>query len=327
MSFYIKNIEIKERVILAPMAGITSFSYRKFMNPFGCGLTVTEMISDCGLVYKNKRTEEMLYTDGSDRPLSVQLFGGETETLLQAIDRLDELGVKYDLLDLNLACPVPKVTKNNGGSKWLLDLNRLEEMVTKIGNRSKKPVTAKIRLGWNKINVYEVCKLLEKCGVSFISIHARTKEELYSGKPHFEEISDLKNVIKIPFGVSGNIFSVEDALTALNITKADAILVARGGIGNPELITNINKAINGEEYNDTLDFNRQVTYLKTFTELLIKEKGKTRAMSILRGLAPKFLLKLDIEGIKELRNKITTKSKTIDDLFNYIDEFKKGNHL
>ena len=180
MSFLIKDLEIKKRVILAPMAGITSFSYRKFMNEFNPGLTYTEMISDFGLIFHNKKTIDMLYSDGSDRPLAIQLFGGSKETILKAIDVLNELNLKYDVLDLNLACPVPKVTKNGSGSSWLTRPDELYDMVRAVVSYSPKPVSAKIRLGYDEVNVDTIAPLLEQAGVSFLAIHARTKKELYS---------------------------------------------------------------------------------------------------------------------------------------------------
>lgn len=323
MAFYIKDIKIEKNVILAPMAGITSFSYRKFMKKFGCGLTYTEMISDCGLSYHNKKTEDMLYTDGSDRPLAIQLFGGDKETLLKGLERIEELGIQYDILDLNLACPVPKVTKCNGGSSWLLKEDEMYEMVKAIVEKSSKPVSAKIRLGWDEIKVDDYVQLLEKAGVSFIAIHARTKKELYSGKPHFEALKNVRDLIKIPFGISGDIFTVEDALNALKITRADAVLVARGGVGNPNLISNINLAFEGKEYNENVDFDEQTNYLKEFSSLLIKEKGKERAYSLLRGIAPKFYSNFKTPKIKEFRNDITTNAKSIEDMFKIIENYKQ----
>jgi len=320
MSFFIGNIEIKGRVILAPMAGVTSFSYRKFMKQFGCALTYTEMISDCGLNYGNKRTLEMCYSNGEDAPLGLQLFGGTKETLLKAIDVLEENNIKYDILDLNLACPVPKVTKNNGGSKRLLDQNELFDMVSAVVKKSKKPVSAKIRLGYDSINVYDTCKTLENAGVSFIMVHARTKKELYYGAPHFEEINNLKNVIKIPFGVSGNIYTVHDALKALEITKADAVLVARGGEGNPLLVKNINAALNGEKYEETT-FEKQKKFLFDFIDLLVEEKEEKHALPILKGEAPKFFNMFSGQEIRQLKQKITENCSSIDDIKNLINEF------
>lgn len=327
MSFFIKDIEIKKNVILAPMAGITSFSYRKFMNEFHPGLTYTEMISDFALIYHNKKTFDMLYTDGSDRPLAVQLFGGSKETILKSIDVLKELNINYDILDLNLACPVPKVTKNNSGSKWLIRKEELFDMVQAVVRKSEKPVSAKIRLGYDDVNVDEIAPLLEKAGISFLAIHARTKKELYLGKPHFDLLKNIRDEIKIPFCVSGNIYTVEDALNALKITRANAVMVARGGIGNPLLIENINRAIEGRNDFIETNFNRQAEYLYRFIDLLIKEKGEKAAFSILKGIAPKFFLNLDLPNVKNLRSSLSRDINSLSKAKEIIENYKIENLL
>ena len=328
MSFFIKDIEIKKNVILAPMAGITSFSYRKFMNQFNPGLTYTEMVSDFALFYRNKKTFDMLYTDGSDRPLAIQLFGGSKETILQAIDVIDELNINYDILDLNLACPVPKVTKNNSGSKWLTRKEELFDMVQAVVKKSDKPVSAKIRLGYDEVNVDEIAPLLEKAGISFLAIHARTKKELYSGKPHFDLLKNIRDEIKIPFCVSGDIYTPEDALNALKITRANAFMVARGGVGNPLLIENINRAIDGRNDFIKTDFDKQTNYLLEFTELLIKEKGEKSAFSILKGIAPKFFLNMsDIPNIKNLRCSLSRDIDSLEKMKGIIADFKSTSNL
>lgn len=323
MSFLIGDIEIKSKVILAPMAGITSFSYRKLMNKFGCGLTYTEMISDCGLIYKNNSTYELLKSDGSDRPLAIQLFGGNKDTLLKAIDELEKLDFQYDILDLNLACPVPKVVKNNGGSSWLKDQEKLYEMVSEICKKSKKPVSCKIRLGWDSVNVIETCKTLENAGVKFIAIHARTRKQLYTGLPHYEELKTLKEVIHIPFCVSGNIFTVEDGINALNITNADAVMVARGGIGNPQLISDLNESLKENKVIKTnKDVVKQMDYLKECSSDLIKELGEVKALRILRGIAPKFLD--DIPNSKEYKKELTMSISSKEELNNLIKKIKES---
>ena len=322
MSFFIGNIKITKRVILAPMAGITSFSYRKFMNKFGVGLTYSEMISDCGLIYGNEGTLELLKSDGSDRPLAIQLFGGSKETILKGLEILNSKDISYDILDLNLACPVPKVVKNNGGSSWLKDQSKLFEMVSAVCQKSIKPVSCKIRLGYNDVNVYETCKTLEKAGCKFIAIHCRTKKQLYSGLPVFSAIKDLKKIISIPFCVSGNIYTVNDALEALKITNADAVMVARGGIGNPNLIKNINKALNNEPYNENKNLNEQLDYLTEFSLSLINEFGEIKAIRMLRGIATKFLD--GIPDMKKYKNKICQETKTKQDLLDIIEEIREN---
>lgn len=322
MSFFIGNIEIKSKVILAPMAGITSFSYRKLMREHQAELTFSEMISDCGLIYGNKETERLLFSDNKETPFAIQLFGGEKDNLLKAIDILENSNINYDILDINLACPVAKVLKSHAGSFYLQDLDHLYDTMKAICDKSNKPVTAKIRLGFNEINVVNICKTLEKAGVKFISIHARTKKELYSGEPHYEALKDLKNEIKIPFGISGNIYSVSDAINALNITKADAVLVARGGIGNPELISNINKALNNETYNEERDINRQCNYLLQFCESLVSEKGERQAISILKGIAPKFFI--GFPDSKKIRQEIVLNMNSISELKLIISKILKN---
>ena len=322
----IKNLELKGKVILAPMAGITSFSYRKFMNKFGCAITYSEMISDCGLIYNNKRTFEMIKTDGNDKPLAIQLFGGKKETLLEALDILEKSNTNYDVLDINLACPVPKVTKSNGGSSWLKDVPLMKDMMKSIVEKSKKPVSAKIRLGWEKNNIIEIAKALEEAGVSFLTIHCRTKKELYIGEAHYEALKDLKKYIKIPYAVSGNIFTLNDAIKALEISKEDSIAVARGGIGNPLLIKNINHYLNNElDKIEEPTIEGQIEYLKEFTTLLNEEFGEQRAVSILRGIAPKFFNMFS--NTKKLKNEISTTITSIDSLFNIVNDYLMNNEI
>lgn len=321
MSFKIGDVEIKGKVILAPMAGITSFSYRKFMKQFNPTLTYTEMISDCGLIYENQRTLNYLKTDGSDRPLAVQLFGGNKEELVKAIDIIENAGYEYDILDLNLACPVNKVIRNNGGSSWLKDQGKLYEMVKAVVEKSKKPVSCKIRLGFDSINVEETVQTLEKAGACFIAIHARTRSQAYSGKADYEKLKNIKDLIKIPFCISGDIFTVNDALNALKITRADAVMVARGGVGNPELITNINLALEGKPFDENLDYQKQYKYLKEYVGYLVEEYGETRAVSLLRGIAPKFFIKLP--NSKQLRIELASTIKKEQDIYDICDKYIK----
>ena len=242
--------------------------------------------------------------------------------MLKGLEVIENSNIEYDFLDLNLACPVPKVTKGNGGSKWLTKLDEMYEMVKAVVEKSKKPVTTKVRLGWKSVDIEKICVLLEKAGVSFIAIHARTKEELYSGKPHFEELKNIRDLIHIPFGVSGNIFSVNDALNALKITRADAVLIARGGIGNPNLIKNINLALESKEYDENVTFEEQKQYLYRFMEYLKEEKGEFTAVSLLKGLAPKFF-NFNFPFIKELRSNLSQKISSYSDIYNRIREYEE----
>ena len=320
--FKIGNVEIKGKVVLAPMAGITSLAYRNFMKRFGVDLVVTEMVSDCGLIYENKKTLEYIKTTPEERPIAIQLFGNNSETIIQAMKICEKENPNFDFFDINLGCPVPKVTKAGSGSALLKNPANLRQMFEKICKATTKPVTAKIRLGYNEnsINFLENINALEEAGVAAIGIHARTTAQLYSGKPRYELLKNLREKMSVPLFVSGNIYSLDDAISALEITKADAVMVARGGVGNPQLVKQINHYFEtGERLpNSTLEEN--ITYLKEFTDMLIEEKGEYRAMSILRGIAPKFLD--GYPNMKQYKNMLAQSLTTRASLERILDEIR-----
>lgn len=324
--FKIGEIEIKGKVVLAPMAGYTFLSYRNFMNPFGVSLCFTEMVSDMGLIYGNKETFAYIDFPKSDVPTGVQLFGHNPDSIAQAAKICLEYNPNIDFFDVNMGCPVNKITSAGAGSSLMKNPAKCGEIVRKIKEITNKPVTAKIRLGWDKksINYLEVIDELEKAGVDLISIHARTRSELYLGEPNFEEIRDLRLKMHVPLLVSGNIFTVEDALKALEITKADGVMVARGGVGNPLLITNINHALNNEELEETT-FEKQKEYCLTLVKAVIEEKGEYSGIRIFRSMASKFFFNLP--QIKKLRNRLSSEIVTYDDIVRIINEYKEENNL
>ena len=320
--YKIGNITIDSKVVLAPMAGVTSLAYRNFMKPFGVGLTVTEMVSDCGLIYENKKTLDYLKTTELERPIAIQLFGNDSDTIIKAMEICEKANPNFDFFDINLGCPVPKVTKAGSGSALLKNPAKLRQMFEKICSSTTKPVTAKIRLGWSddSINFLENIKALEEAGVAAIGIHARTTSQLYSGKARYELLKDLRNKMNVPLFVSGDIYSLDDAINALEITKADAVMVARGGVGNPQLVRQIDHYFKtGERLpNSTLEENKK--YLLQFTDMLIEEKGEYRAMSILRGIAPKFLD--GFPGMKPYKNMLAQSLTTKASLERILSEIR-----
>lgn len=321
--FKIGNVEIKSKVILAPMAGVTSLAYRDFMKPFGVGLSVTEMVSDCGLIYDNKKTLEYIKTSELERPVAIQLFGGDADNICKAIDIVLKNNKNIDFIDINLGCPVPKVTKAGAGSVLLKDPKKLQDFMTKIVHHSPIPVTAKIRLGWNdsNINFLDNISALEKAGVSGIGIHARTTSQLYSGKARYEFLENLRDKMSIPLFVSGDIFSLDDAIKALEITKADAVMVARGGVGNPTLVKQINEYFESGVRLPNATLEENLKLLTKFADMLIKEKGEYHAMSILRGIAPKFLD--GYPGMKPVKNQLAQSLTTYNSLLRIISDVNK----
>ena len=322
MSFYIKDLEIKKSVILAPMAGITSFSYRKFLSEFGVGATYSEMISDCGLIYNNKKTIEMMKNDSNfNRPYGIQLFGGSKESLLKGLEVIENSNIEYDFLDLNLACPVPKVTKGNGGSKWLTKLDEMYEMVKAVVEKSKKPVTAKVRLGWKSVDIEKICVLLEKAGVSLIAIHPRTRNQLYTGCARYELIKNIKEKMKIPLAISGDIFTLEQAIEYQKMTGADFIMVARGALGNPFLVTQIATYFKTGEILPSPTLKQNLNYLKEHFEKLISLKGEETATKEMRGIAPHYLK--GYPNTKAIRNLLATQMKTYQDFLTIISSLNE----
>ena len=197
--YKIGNVEIKSKVILAPMAGVTSLAYRNFMKPFGVGLTVTEMVSDCGLIYENKKTLEYVKTTELERPIAIQLFGNSAETILKAMKICEKENPDFDFFDINLGCPVPKVTKAGSGSSLLKDPAKLGQMFKKICEKATKSVTAKIRLGWSddSINFLENIKALEDAGVAMVSAEVTMIPQNYVKLTDEEELKNLNKTLDL----------------------------------------------------------------------------------------------------------------------------------
>ncbi len=309
----IGGLEIKGKVILGPMAGITSLPYREFMKPFGVALSYSEMISDCGLSYGNKRTYEYFATSSIDRPVGLQLFGSDIAISKKAISILEN-NADYDILDLNLGCPVNKVTKTGAGSAMLKSPDTLYRYVRAMVETSHKPVTAKIRLGWdeNSINVFTVAKLLEDAGVAMFTVHARTSKQMYSGHADYEAIRALNEHVNVPFAISGDIFSPLDAKKAMDITGATLVMVARGAVGRPNLIKDINDYLEHGSINPAPSVLEAVHWAKEFSTKLINYEGERLAIMQLRGIAPHFFT--GFRGYKRIREAISSNARTKEDL-------------
>ena len=321
----IKDINIGLPIILAPMAGITNFAYRKLMKEQDCPLVVTEMVSDFALHYGNKETINMLKTNEFEKPLSVQLFGGTKESLLLGVNVLNNLG-GFEILDINLGCPVNKVVKEGSGSCWLKNERQEElfEAIKAVVETSKYPVTCKIRLGWDEesINVVETCKLLEKAGVSLIAIHARTRSMMYSGTPKYEYIKLAKEAISIPIIANGDINSVDDAIKVLEITKADGIMIGRGALGNPYLIKELVTYFNKNERLPSSSLKDKIMFVKRHFEYLKELKGEFKAVAEMRGLSPHYFK--HFENSKKIRMMFTT-MKSEQDFLKICEEIINNN--
>lgn len=248
----IGDIEMKNRVVLAPMAGVCNPAFRLIAKEFGTGLVCAEMVSDKAILHGNKRTLEMLYVDEREKPLSLQIFGGDRESLVEAAKVVDQQ-TNADIIDINMGCPVPKVTKCDAGARWLLDPNKIYEMVSSVVDAVQKPVTVKMRIGWDDEHIYAVenARAVERAGGKAVSVHGRTREQLYTGKANWDIIRDVKQSVSIPVIGNGDVFSPEDAKRLLEHTGCDGVMIGRGALGNPWMLyRTIQYLTNGELLSD-----------------------------------------------------------------------------
>lgn len=243
----IANLEFENNVFLAPMAGVTDIAFRGLCIEMGCGFVYTEMISAKGLYYKSENTIDMLKVSEKEKPIGVQIFGNDPYIMAKACDYFND-NEDISLIDINMGCPAPKVVKNGEGSALMRNPSLASDIVKEVKKASIKPVTVKFRKGFNdrEINAVEFAKVMEDSGADAITVHGRTREQMYEGKADWDIIRKVKESVKIPVIGNGDIFSAEDALKIIEFTNCDGIMIARGAMGNPWIFTQINQAFNGE---------------------------------------------------------------------------------
>lgn len=313
----IGNIELKNNIALAPLAGYTNLAYRKIMKEFGVGLVYTEMISAKGLLYENDKTWELTNIDENEHPVAVQIFGGEIEDMIKATKLLDARS-GCDIIDINMGCPVKKVLKSNAGSYLLLDSDKVYEMVKAVVSNTSKVVTVKIRAGWDhkSINCVEVAKKIEEAGAKMIAIHGRTKSDLYSGKVNLDYIKMVKESVNIPVFGNGDIKTVDDAIKMIEYTGVDGVMLARGTFGNPWLVRDLVDYMEGRPLQASPTKQEKVEMLKHHFEELLKIKCEKLAVLEMRTLAAWYVK--GFSNAKEFKNKLIY-VKTKEELMSLIE--------
>lgn len=317
----IGDVEIPNRVVVAPMAGITNAAFRVTVKEFGAGLVVMEMISDQGIHFRNKKTLEMLHIDEREHPLSVQIFGGSKDSLVEAAEFV-QANTKADMIDINMGCPVNKVIKAEAGAKWLLDPNKVYEMVEAVSQAVDIPVTVKMRIGWDDQHILAVENALaaEKAGASAIAMHGRTRVQMYEGKANWEILKEVANEISIPFMGNGDVKTPEDAKRMIEEVGVDAVMIGRAALGNPWMIHRTQHYLETGELIAEPTPREKIDTAKLHLERLINLKGEKIACREFRQHASYYLKGISRGAkVKAEINKTEDRQVMLDLLDNFAD--------
>ena len=317
----IGNIELKNNIIIAPLAGYTNIAFRKICKEMGASLAFTEMISAKGLLYESDKTWELTLTGKDEHPVGVQLFGGDIESMVFATKLLDKRD-DIDIIDINMGCPVRKVLKAGAGSALLEDPNKAYEIVKAVVSNTTKPVTVKIRAGVDKnsINCQEVARMCERAGAKMITIHGRTRSDMYTGRVNLDYIKMVKEAVSIPVIGNGDIRSIDDAKKMMEYTGCDGVMIGRGAIGNPWLVRDLVDYFTCGIVKDAPSRLEKINMLKYQFDEMLKIKSEKNAVLEMRTIANYYVK--GFKNAKELKIKLVN-LKTKEEFYGLIEYMKE----
>ena len=315
----IGNVELENNLILAPMAGVTNKPFRMICKEYGVGMVCTEMASARAMLHNDVKTKRLLNTDGEKRPISMQIFGSDEESMAFAAKYVSNMA---DIVDINMGCPAPKVVKNGDGSKLLLDLEKAEGIIKSVVQNADVPVTLKIRKGWDKENIVavEIAKIAEKNGIAAITVHGRTRSEFYTGKADLEIIKKVKENVKIPVIGNGDIVDGETAKRMFEYTGVDGIMIGRGSFGNPWVFREIITYLNTGEKIESPSNKEKLEVIKKHIHLAVEEKGEIAVKELRKHIA---WYTKNLKNSSEFRASIN-KIETKEELENKLDAYFKS---
>lgn len=316
----IGNVEIKNQIVLAPMAGISNTSYRKIIKEMGAGLIYAEMVSDKAITYGNEKTFDLLKMDETERPIAQQIFGSDIDSFVTAAKKIEQ-EMKPDIIDINMGCPVPKIAvRSQAGASLLKNPEKIYEIVKAVVESVDIPVTVKIRSGWdnNSINAVEVAKQIEKAGAKAITIHARTRAQGYSGKADWKIIKQVKESVNIPVIGNGDVTSCYLAKEMLDKTGCDAVMIGRGVLGNPWLIKESVEYLDNGTIPNEVSPKEKIAMLKRHFDLLVQDKSERQAILEIRTHALWYIKGL--KGSASIKNQIC-QTKNKEEMFDILDNY------